>query len=105
MENQIKVSVVIPIYNVEQYLAQCLDSLLAQSIAKEIIIVNDGSTDQSFNIALAYAQRYPEITLIYYHHNQMIYHPIYRNLYLCRILHRIQTIRYVHLLIVLESIP
>lgn len=59
-----------PIYNVEQYLAQCLDSILAQSIAKEVIIVNDGSTDQSFDIALSYAQKYPEIKLIYYHQNQ-----------------------------------
>lgn len=64
------ISFIVPIYNVEQYLAQCLDSILAQSVTKEIIIVNDGSTDQSFNIALNYAQKYAEIKLIYYHQNQ-----------------------------------
>lgn len=68
--NQPIISFIVPIYNVEQYLAECLDSILVQSIAKEIIIVNDGSTDQSFNIALNYAQKYPEIKLIYYHQNQ-----------------------------------
>lgn len=42
-----KVSIVIPIYNVEAYLARCLDSALSQTFSDiEIICVNDGSTDR-----------------------------------------------------------
>ena len=45
-----KVSVVVPVYNVEKYLRECLDSLLAQKLKDiEIIVVNDGSTDSSWN--------------------------------------------------------
>ena len=47
-ENNIKVSVIVPVYNVEQYLGQCLDSLVNQTLAEiEIIVVNDGSPDDS----------------------------------------------------------
>ena len=43
-----KVSIIVPIYNVESYLSRCLDSLLSQSLREiEIIAVNDGSTDRS----------------------------------------------------------
>lgn len=52
-----KLSIVIPIYNVEKYLQQCLESCLRQNIDAEkyeIIIVNDGSTDKSFDIAKSY---------------------------------------------------
>ena len=46
-----KISVVIPIYNVAEYLHRCIDSVLAQSIdGVEIILVNDGSTDASGEI-------------------------------------------------------
>ncbi|MBR6728324.1 MAG: glycosyltransferase, partial [Clostridia bacterium] len=42
------VSIVIPVYNVEQYLAECLDSILAQTVSDfEVILVNDGSKDNS----------------------------------------------------------
>lgn len=57
-------SVVIPVYNVEQYLAETLDSVIAQTVGfKEniqIILVNDGSPDDSENICLEYKNRYPE---------------------------------------------
>lgn len=50
-----KVTVVVPVYNVEGYLAKCLDSLLAQDYSDyEVIVVNDGSTDGSLEIALDY---------------------------------------------------
>ena len=46
-----KVSVIIPVYNTEKYLAECLDSILNQTLdSYEIIIVNDGSTDGSLQL-------------------------------------------------------
>lgn len=60
-----KISFIVPIYNTAKYLAQCLDSILAQPIDKEIILINDGSTDNSKEIATAYAEKYPIITLIH----------------------------------------
>ena len=46
-----KISVIVPIYNVEKYLQQCLDSILVQSLQDlEIICIDDGSTDNSVNI-------------------------------------------------------
>lgn len=42
-----KISVIVPIYNVEKYLKQCLDSIITQTYQNlEIILINDGSTDQ-----------------------------------------------------------
>ena len=54
-----KVSVIVPVYNVEQYLKGCLDSLLAQTIdhgQMEILLINDGSTDNSLMICEEYAE-------------------------------------------------
>lgn len=56
-----------PVYNVSKYLAKCLDSLLSQDLESdeyEIIVVNDGSTDNSGDIAQQYADKYSNITLI-----------------------------------------
>jgi glycosyltransferase involved in cell wall biosynthesis len=48
-----KVSVIIPIYNVEKYIIQCLNSIIKQKLNEiEIIVVNDGSSDNSLQIAL-----------------------------------------------------
>lgn len=53
-------SFIVPVYNVEKYLAKCLDSLLAQTFPDfEIIVVNDGSPDHSQAIIDDYAARYP----------------------------------------------
>ncbi|EAL7742989.1 TPA: glycosyltransferase family 2 protein, partial [Campylobacter coli] len=59
------VGVVIPIYNVEKYLKECLDSVINQTYTNlEIILVNDGSTDEnSFNIAKEYTLKDKRITL------------------------------------------
>lgn len=58
-------SVIIPVYNVEPYLAQCLDSVLAQDFADwEAICVNDGSTDGSGEILEQYAARDKRIRVI-----------------------------------------
>lgn len=58
-EFEYKVSVIVPVYNVEQYLRDCLDSLLAQTIdhdQMEVLLINDGSTDNSLSICEEYAE-------------------------------------------------
>lgn len=60
-------SFVLPCYNMEKYLARCLDSLLAQDYDPaqyEILVVNDGSRDNSLKIARDYESRYPNIQVI-----------------------------------------
>lgn len=60
-----KITVIIPVYNVENYLRECLDSLAHQSLKDiEVIIVNDGSTDQSQSIIDEYTQRYSHFKCI-----------------------------------------
>lgn len=61
----VKVSVLVPIYNVEQYLPQCLDSLCAQTLKSlEIVCINDGSTDASGAILDEYSKNNPNIIVI-----------------------------------------
>ena len=60
-----KISVIIPVYNVEEYLEQCLDSIINQTFKDlEIICVNDGSTDKSLCILEKYAQKDNRIKII-----------------------------------------
>ena len=60
-----KVSVIIPVYNVEKYLRQCLDSVVNQTLKEiEIICVDDGSTDSSLEILKEYASKDPRFTII-----------------------------------------
>lgn len=61
----LKVSILVPIYNVESYLAACLESLIHQTLQEiEIICINDGSTDLSPVIAAKYARKDSRIHLI-----------------------------------------
>lgn len=61
----IKVSVLVPIYNVEKYLEQCLDSIINQTLKEiEIICLNDGSTDKSLEILEKYAVQDNRINII-----------------------------------------
>ena len=64
MDRNFLVSVVIPVYKVEKYLAETVDSVIAQTIGFEdniqIIFVNDGSPDNSEKICLEYRERYPD---------------------------------------------
>ena len=56
-----KVSVIVPIYNVENYLRKCMDSLIAQTYENiEIVMVDDCSTDRSADIAKEYAKKFPD---------------------------------------------
>ncbi|MBF7042289.1 glycosyltransferase family 2 protein [Campylobacter volucris] len=60
-----KVGVIIPIYNVSSYLRECLDSVINQSYSNlEVILINDGSTDDSLRIAFDYFKKDSRITLI-----------------------------------------
>ena len=57
-----KVSVVIPVYNMEQYLAETLDSVMSSNYPDfEVIVMDDGSTDGSLSLAKDYAKNYPRI--------------------------------------------
>lgn len=63
--NKIKISVIIPVYNTEKYLKECIDSILNQTLdLYEIIIVNDGSTDGSLKLINEYGERYSNIQII-----------------------------------------
>lgn len=58
MKKQPLISVLIPVYNVEKYLRECLDSVISQTLKDiEIICVNDGSTDSSLQILQEYEQK------------------------------------------------
>lgn len=60
-----KVSIIIPVYNVEKYLCKCLDSVISQTYKDiEIICVNDGSTDNSLQILTEYANKDDRIKII-----------------------------------------
>jgi len=61
-----KLSVIIPVHNAEAYLAECLHSVINQTFKDiEIILVNDGSTDSSFNIMQTFANEDDRIKIIY----------------------------------------
>jgi glycosyltransferase involved in cell wall biosynthesis len=67
-EGGLKVSVVVPVYNTRPYLAECLDSLLAQDLCAaefEVVAVDDGSTDSSGELLDAYARQHPHLRVIH----------------------------------------
>lgn len=67
----ITLSIIIPVYNVEKYLRQCLDSAIVPGLqGYEIVCVNDGSTDGSPVILEEYRKRYPELIRIVHTENQ-----------------------------------
>ncbi len=60
-----KVSVIVPVYNTEKYLKECLNSILSQSYSDfEIIVVNDGSTDNSFSIISEFSKNDNRIKVV-----------------------------------------
>ena len=64
-QKEIKVSVVIPVYNASPYLRECLDSVLSQSLSEiELVCVDDGSSDDSLRILTAYAEKDSRVSVI-----------------------------------------
>ena len=62
---KIKISVIVPVYNVEHYLSKCINSILNQTFKDfELILVNDGSTDNSLNICKKYLKKDNRIKII-----------------------------------------
>ena len=60
-----KISVIIPVYNVEKYLRECLDSVVNQTLKDiEIICVNDGSTDNSLDILNEFSNKDNRVKII-----------------------------------------
>lgn len=56
------ISIIVPVYNVEKYLSECIDSILHQTYKDiEVLLIDDGSTDSSYKICLDYVKRDPRI--------------------------------------------
>ncbi|GAA0386013.1 glycosyl transferase [Acrocarpospora corrugata] len=64
----VDVSVLVPAYNCRAFLDRCLTSLLVQRVSKEIIVVDDGSTDESRSLLELYARHHPAITVVHQEH-------------------------------------
>lgn len=61
----VKISVIVPCYNQEKYIRECLESVLKQTFSDyEVIVVNDGSTDSSLSIIQSYTDKYDNFHLI-----------------------------------------
>ncbi len=66
MSDEIKISVIVPVYNVERYLHRCIDSILAQTLKEfELILIDDGTPDRSGAICDEYAARDNRISVIH----------------------------------------
>lgn len=73
VQRDIKISVIVPIYNVEEYIRECLDSIVNQTLKDiEIILVDDCSTDNSGKIADEYASKDERITVIHKEKNESL---------------------------------
>lgn len=61
-----KISIIIPVYNVEKYLRKCIESVLAQDFSDyEVLLIDDGSTDMSGQICDEYAEKYAVVKVIH----------------------------------------
>lgn len=74
MDYQYKFSIIIAVYNVEDYLSECIDSVINQSLRfkenVQLILVDDGSSDNSLKIAKSYQEKYPENIIVLSQSNQ-----------------------------------
>ena len=66
IKQHIDLSIIVPVFNTEAFLAECIESLLKQhNVSFEIMLVNDGSTDRSVSIADQYATKDNRIKVIH----------------------------------------
>ncbi len=66
-----KISIVVPVYNAEKYLSECIESVISQTADNwELILVNDGSTDSSGEICNSYAKKYGEKIFAFHKNNE-----------------------------------
>ena len=72
-----KISLIIPVYNVASYLRRCLDSCFNQNLDEsdyEVIVVNDGSTDNSLEIIKTYLSQHSNMLFLQPHYYYSLYH-------------------------------
>lgn len=70
MSDKINVSVIVPVYNVAPFLSKCLDSLVNQTLKEiEFIVIDDGSSDHSWEIIQSYEMNYPNLIHAYHKKN------------------------------------
>ena len=63
--HSVQASVIIPVYNAEKTLPECLDSILSQTLTEfEAICIDDGSSDRSWEVLCAYAKKDPRIHIV-----------------------------------------
>jgi glycosyltransferase involved in cell wall biosynthesis len=65
MDKNILLSIIIPVYNVEKYIGKCLDSIVSSNNDIEVIVIDDGSADESGRIADIYASKYSFIKVVH----------------------------------------
>ena len=71
MSDEIRVSVIVPVYNTAGYLRRCMDALVNQSLEEiEILVINDGSTDESPEILREYEKKYPSKVKVIHQENR-----------------------------------
>ena len=68
MNDQILISIIVPIYNADKYLLTCIESILNQTYRRfELLLINDGSSDNSMNICELYLEKDQRVKL--FHNN------------------------------------
>lgn len=76
MNKSVLLSIVIPVYNVECYLKECIESILKQTYdveEVEVLLIDDGSTDKSGIICDNYESKYPELVKVFHKKNQGLF--------------------------------
>ena len=84
LRKKVAISIVVILYNGERYIQQCLDSILTQEIEKEIICIDDCSTDNTYSILQEYAKKHKEIAIYRNNENSGTVFSRYRGLSLCK---------------------
>ena len=63
----VQFSIIVPLYNAEAFLRKCLDSIFAQTYQNfEVVAVDDGSTDSSYDILKEYSKKYSQLKVVHY---------------------------------------